>query len=236
MKITLINGNTRHGSTWHCADVLLSELSKLCETEVTEFMLPRDMPHFCLGCFSCFQNGEESCPHASSVQPIAGALTGADLVILTSPVYALDVSGQMKALLDHLCYMWMSHRPNPAMFRKVGLTVCTTAGMGLGPTSKTMKNTRSFFGLRRIYSMKNAVSAMKWAEVSEKKKAQIAKQARSLARRIARVSAGIDSVRYPFFRGFVFSIMAKMMKKNTWNLTDKEHWQRQGWLDGSKPF
>lgn len=27
--------------------------------------------------------------------------------------YGFDASGRMKAPLDHLCFIWMSHRPNP---------------------------------------------------------------------------------------------------------------------------
>ncbi len=140
MKVTVINGNARHGSTWHSTDAIIQELSRYGGVEKTEFMLPKDMPHFCVGCYSCFYKGEQACPHAQSVQPIARAILDADLVILTSPVYAMDVTGQMKALLDHLCYMWMSHRPNPRMFGKVGLTVATTAGAGLGHTGKTLRS------------------------------------------------------------------------------------------------
>jgi len=123
MKITVINGNMRRGSTWHTMDLIRQELAKYDETEVTEFFLPKDMPHFCNGCYSCFYNGEDTCPHASYIKPIAEAITESDLIVLTSPVYGFDVSGQMKALIDHLCFMWMSHRPNPKMFNKVGLTV-----------------------------------------------------------------------------------------------------------------
>ena len=100
MKITVINGSMRRGSTWNSTQAILKELSKIQETQVTEFFLPRDMPHFCAGCYSCFYKGENTCPHAGAVQPIAQAILEADLVVLTSPVYGFDVSGQMKALLD----------------------------------------------------------------------------------------------------------------------------------------
>jgi len=56
----------------------------------------------------------------------------------------------MKALPDHLCFMWMSHRPHPAMFSKVGLTISTTAGAGLSHTAKTLRNSLTFWDVRRI--------------------------------------------------------------------------------------
>ncbi|MDF2686234.1 MAG: putative NADPH-dependent reductase [Clostridia bacterium] len=236
MKITIINGNSRHGSTWHCRDLFLQEFARYGKVETKEFTLPKDMPHFCNGCFSCFFNGEDTCPHASSVTPIVEAMLDADLIILTSSVYAFDVTGQMKALLDHLCFMWASHRPNPIMFNKVGLTITTTAGAGLGHTTKTMKNSLTFWGIKRIFTFKNAVSAMKWADISEKKSIELKKQTAKMAKRIYNTVNNINKLPAPFFFKFFFGLMKGMMKNNTWNPRDKNHWESQGWLSGSKPF
>ena len=62
MKIALIHGIGHQGSTWHYADLICQEFDKLGSVEKTEFYLPRDMPHFCTGCYNCFYQGEESCP------------------------------------------------------------------------------------------------------------------------------------------------------------------------------
>ncbi len=230
MKITVVNGNTRHGSTWHCMDIIRQALSHSGHLEVTEFSLPRDMPHFCRGCFSCFVNGEQTCPHAQSVQPIAAALLDADLIILTSPVYALDVSGQLKALLDHLCYLWMPHRPDPKMFCKVGLAVTTTAGAGLGHTAKTMRNSLKFWGCGRVLSCKMPVSALKWSDVSDQKKAQVEKEAARLAKRISGYVKKADTMRAPLLRSFLFWAVKSMMRKNDWNPLDRKHWEDHGWI------
>ncbi len=236
MKITVINGSMRHGSTWHAADTILRALSKRTQTQLTEFFLPRDMPHFCAGCFSCFLKGEAKCPHAASVQPIAEAILGADLVVLTSPVYALDVSGEMKALLDHLCYMWMSHRPAPQMFSKVGLTVVTTAGAGASHATKTLRNSLAFWGSRRIYSLKKPVAAMRWEQISEKNRAKIERRADALAARIERALRLGKRLPYSPFRAFLFKLMVGMQKKNDYNETDRAHWEKNGWLSGERPF
>ena len=147
------------------------------------------MPHFCNGCFSCFYNGEDTCPHAPFVTPIVKALLDADLIILTSPVYGLDVSGQMKALVDHLCWMWMSHRPNPKMVNKIGLTVTTTAGMGLGRAAKTLRNSLTFWGVKKSFSFKGRVSAMKWSDISEKTMAKVDKETAALAKKTQRLTS-----------------------------------------------
>ncbi len=233
MKIAVINGNMRRGSTWHCMDILRQELSRYGEAETTEFFLPKDMPHFCNGCFSCIVNGEHTCPHSQSMAPITKAMLEADVIILTSSVYALDVTGQLKALLDHLCYMWMSHRPNPGMFNKVGVTIVTTAGAGLGHTTKTMRNSLRFWGVKRVFSYKNAVSAMRWSDVKQKKQDKVKRDTAVMAKQIAKT---VGKEKRPLFRSFFFTLMKGMMKKNTWNLTDRKHWEDNGWLSGAKPY
>lgn len=230
MKVAVINGNTRHGSTWHSMDAIIQELGRFGSVEKTEFFLPKDMPHFCAGCYSCFYKGEQACPHAQSVQPIALAILDADVVILTSSVYAMDVTGQMKALLDHLCYMWMSHRPNPKMFGKVGIAVATTAGAGLGNTAKTMRTSLKFWGAARVLNFKNAVSAMKWDDVSDKKKARMSRDAARLAKRTAGYVKKGGKLSAPVFRSFFMGIMKGMMSKNTWNPRDRKHWEDHGWI------
>jgi len=236
MKITVIHGNSHHGSTWHCMDLFRQELEKEGTIEITEFTLPKDMPQFCNGCFSCFIHGEETCPHAEKVHPIVQSLLTSDLIVLTSSVYGLDVTGQLKALLDHLCFMWLSHRPQPSMFRKVGLTIVTTAGAGLKHTTKTMKNSLTFWGVKRVYTFQNAVSAMKWEDVSEKKKEKIQYEISKTAKKITKSVRNIDQLSSPIFRSILFHAMASMMKKNDWNPYDKKHWETNGWLNGKKPF
>jgi multimeric flavodoxin WrbA len=217
-------------------NAVVEELKKLDNVELTEFFLPKDMPHFCVGCYSCFMRGENACPHADSVQLIAKEITACDLVILTSPIYAFDVSGAMKALLDHLCYMWMSHRPDARMFHKIGLTVATTAGMGLKHTTKTLTDSLKFWGVKKVFSMKTPVAAMKWDDIKAEKRAQIERRAKKLAQKIARAVEREPRIRFPLFRGFMFRMMAGMQKKNDWNQTDRNHWASQGWLEGGKPF
>ena len=230
MKLAILYGNARKGSTWHLTDLFKQELSRVAQLEVTEFTLPRDMPHFCNGCFSCFMNGEHTCPHAERVQPIAKALLDADVIALTSSVYAMDATGQMKAMLDHLCYLWMSHRPDPKMFDKIGVTLVTTAGAGQGHTTKTLKSSLKFWGVKRVYSFRGAVSAMRWSDVPEKTLARARVDIGKLAKKVAKAAEHPEKLSAPLFRSFFMKIMAGMMRKNTWNLRDRKHWEDQGWL------
>ena len=108
MKICAVYGTERRGCTWHIAQEVLSRLP---EAEVTEFFLPRDCPDPCVSCFRCF-NEENRCYHSEGAGKILDAMLEADVIVLTSPVYALHLTGQMKTFLDHYASMWMVHRPN----------------------------------------------------------------------------------------------------------------------------
>ena len=236
MKITVIHGTQHRGSTWHTVESILHTVRKYTPADVTEFLLPRDMPHFCTGCYSCFLHGENTCPHTAQVRPIVEAMLQSDVVILASPVYALDVTGQMKAFLDHACYLWLSHRPEPAMFGKIGLTVTTTAGAGLAHTAKTLRNSLRYWGMQKILRCSVAVSAMRWDDVPEKARRKINRQAERLGKKLVWATQNARKLRNPLLRSLVFHGMAHMQKKNEWNPTDRAHWEKQGWLNGGKPY
>ncbi|HWR23053.1 MAG TPA: flavodoxin family protein [Feifaniaceae bacterium] len=237
MNVAVVNGNARYGSTWHCKELFLEELNKLTGVTLTEFTLPGDMPHFCAGCFNCFFKGEKTCPHANSVQPIVQALLAADVIVMTSPVYVFGASGQMKAFLDHLGYLWLPHRPHPSMFHKIGVTISTTAGAGLSHAARTMANSLKYWGARRVLSFRSAVAASSWDEVTEKKRVNIRRQMRALAENTVKNARRVEKLPVPLIQRVMFSAIRSMMKKGGSNARDLEYWKEQGWLGGDKtPF
>ena len=114
MNIVAIYGAEHQGSTYHIAQAFLKKLFSAADN-ITEFYLPKDMPHFCRGCGLCFTKNEELCPHYQEVNTIKEAMEKADFLLLASPVYVYHVTGQMKTLLDHFGYQWIVHRPNKTM-------------------------------------------------------------------------------------------------------------------------
>lgn len=238
IKVTVIHGCRRGGSTYHCTQQFIEAVrAKTDESlEVSEFFLAQDAPPFCKGCMSCFLNGEGTCPHSEKVQPIVAAMQEADVIVLNSAIYALDVSGQMKTLLDHLCYMWMPHRPNPAMFKKVGVTITTTAGAGLSHATKTLANSLNYWGLLRVFSFKKAISATSWDQITSKKKAKIDREIGKMAGKVVKSVQRANHLRPRTYTRIVFMLMKGMMKNNNWCKRDQNHWKSQGWLDGATPF
>ncbi|WP_234123478.1 flavodoxin family protein [Clostridium hydrogenum] len=235
MKVTVIYGTMHKGSTYNCVKNLLNN-TKINDSDITEFFLPKDMPHFCCSCFSCFLKGEDYCPHYKEVQPIAKALEEADLIVLSSPVYVLNVSGQMKALLDHLGYRWMPHRPYQEMFSKVGVVISTAAGAGTKEANKVMKKSLLFMGVRKVYSYGINVGAMSFEDVGTKKKEKIEKQLQKLGDKVIKSVKNSSKKGPSCFAKMLFYLMRMSQKNNKWNKTDYNYWKDNGWLDGKKPW
>lgn len=236
MKVAVFYNSARKGSTWNSTEIFLKALSNLQTVEVDRYDLSQTMTQFCHGCFKCIEKGEALCPHRAQVQVVADSILDADLVILTSPVYGMDVSAQVKNLLDHLCFMWLSHRPEPQMFHTLGLTVVTSAGAGLKHATKTLQNSLRFWGVKKTYSIKVPVAASSWETVKPEVKAKLEKRLYLLAEQVAYDYSRGAKLKGNLFRGVMFRIMRQMHQKNDWNLVDRGHWESHGWLIGEKPF
>ncbi|MPM75850.1 hypothetical protein SDC9_122844 [bioreactor metagenome] len=236
MKVTAVYGNMRRGSTRHCVENFLKAMEKYTDVCVKEYSLPKDMPHFCLGCFGCFIKGEQTCPHYESAGAMAKSIEETDLIILASPVYVYDVSGQMKAFLDHMAYRWMSHRPHPSMFGKTAVVISVTAGAGLSPCVKTMERSLRFWGVRKIFTFKKRVAAMAWEDVRGEKQERVEKELTLLARKVFNSMQKGNGRRIPLFIRFFFCLMRKMQEGQTYNKLEYDYWDKQGWFSGKKPF
>lgn len=231
MKIAVLHGQMHKGSTYHLTHMVLDRFP---DAELTEWFLPKDGPGFCVGCNRCFLEGEEHCPHAAAVAPVEKSLEEADLIVLESPCYVFGITAQLKAFLDHMGHRWMPHRPHPAMFRKVGLVVSTAAGGGTKEVVKALKRHLLFWGVPRTYQLTANVYAARWEEVPEDRRAKLQKQA---ARTAARAARSIGKSRPGIKTVFLFSIMRSMQKREITKCAyDHAYWERNGWMDGKRPW
>lgn len=228
MKICIINGQNHKGSTYHIGKMLADKIGG----EVTEFFLPKDFGEFCCGCTNCFMKGEENCPHYEKLHPITEAIDNSDLLIFTSPVYVYHSTGSMKAFLDHYGWRWLVHRPEEKMFLKRAVVISTAAGAGMKSTNKDMKDSLSFWGIPKVYSVGMSVNAVSWSEVPEKKKRKIEGITDKISEKLRKDSFKPKaSLKARFF--FVFM---KFMMKSSWNPADSEYWKAKGWTGKKRPW
>ena len=234
MKIAVIHGQNHKGITYTMTWEILKNLTT--ETDnIQEFFLPKDGPGFCVGCNTCFLQGEEHCPGADKVQPIMKAIEAADIIVLDSPNYVMEMSGNLKNLMDHLAYRWVTHRPSGAMFTKVGITICSSAGAPCKHTTHSMAKQLKWMGVSKVYEFPIISNAMGAADLSEKKKKEI----EAGAKKIAGKAAARAQHPHASLQGKLFFAMFRKMQLSpdaSWNPTDRDWWVKQGWTKDVRPW
>lgn len=132
-QVVALLGSNRKKNTYGLLMEIKSIL-KQYQIELTIIELYRQKITPCLGCERCILQGE--CVLRDDTEYVMKQLCEADGIILASPVYLQQVSGQLKTFLDRTC-MWY-HRP--VLAGKPVLTVVTTKGSGLHKTMSYLEN------------------------------------------------------------------------------------------------
>lgn len=234
MKYCIVYGGPRKMNTYRAVQIVKERLSALGPAEFTEFFLPKDLPKFCTGCFTCFMKTEEKCPHREYTEPIERAMLEADGLIFSSPVYVMEMAAPMKNLLDHFGYQFMAHRPRREMFHKSALIVSTTAGAGTKYAMEGIARSLSFWGISPI----SRCGITFWAGgFDDMKESRRRKAEQSLHRAANRLYASLKkgpstSIRT---RGMFF-IMKQAVFQFASNPADQTYWTEQGWAQGGKPW
>ena len=188
IKIAIINGTEKRGVTYKFKEIFLQRFQG---AEITEFYLPKDCPSFCTGCASCFVKGEGNCKDFAYISAIEKALLQADLIVMTSPAYVMHTTGAMKALLDHLAYRWMPHRPLPEMFGKRAVIITQCIGAGAKSAAKDIKHSLSWWGISRIGVFNGALmNDIVWDKIPEKRRQKLTKSIDGLARQFSKINYG----------------------------------------------
>jgi len=230
MKTLVIYGSLRKQNTYHITQHFLEAI----DSEIEEVFLPTALPKFCIGCGQCFLEGEELCPHREYVQPLEEKLLWADLIIITSPVYVLNVTGQVKTFLDHFAYMFLIHRPRPEMFTKQALIISTTAGAGTNKAINTIKDSLRYWGIGHIESFGTAVFATRWDDISEKRKGKIKqvlqKKAKEIQNRVGNVTPQLKTKKLFYQTRFLYRKHFLPLPK------DVAYWQEHDWIKSKKPW
>lgn len=229
MKVAVITGTEVKGCTYHIKEAFLEVLRE--DSEITEYVLPKDLPHFCTGCKTCFMKSEVFCPHASWVGPIWNSILAADLLVFACPVYALRAPGQMKALLDHLCVHWMVHRPDERMFGKKAVVLTNAIGPLQKGAQRDIATSLRWMGVPDIRKLGAPlmVDAF-WTKLPDKRREAIVRRVHRLAERYRDGSPARRSVKTK-----VLFAMTRMMHQGTARnedplSADNQYWLDKGWI------
>lgn len=230
MKIALLHGQNHKGSSYHIGRMIADKIQG--ENEITEFFLPRDLNHFCVGCYNCIED-DTKCPFYEEKKRIMDTVEAADVLIFTTPTYCMHVSAPMKSFIDLTFTYWMVHRPRKCMFSKKAVVVSTAAGSGMKSAIKDVTTALFYWGVPCIKTYGLALQAMNWDAVAEKKKIKIEKDTTKLAQKLSngkKPAVGIKT-------RFMFQIMGGMQAKGLGSSpVEKEYWEQNGWLGKKRPW
>lgn len=149
MKILIIHGSPRRGNTWNIVNRVREKINEKIDVDYEIIELSKMKIPMCTGCFNCILKSEEKCPHYESIKYINNKIDWCDAMIITSPVYSLQVSGQLKNFIDHMSYNF--HRPK--YFNKKALIITTTAGVNAKEISNYIKEVLTFWGINTTYKL-----------------------------------------------------------------------------------
>lgn len=106
MNILVLNGSPRpHGNTVQMIEAFREGAS--AKHNVRVFDVCRMSIAGCLACEYCHTKGEGNCVRKDDMEQIREALADTDMLVLASPIYYHNISGQLKCAVDRF-YAFLS--------------------------------------------------------------------------------------------------------------------------------
>lgn len=147
MKVVAFNGSPRReGNTAHGLRIIMAELEAAgIETELVQ--VGANPPQGCISCYSCHRQALGKCAiTADYVNEWVEKISAADGILLGSPVYFHNITGQMKSFIDRVGFV---ARGNGRMFTgKIAGGLMTVRRAGAVSALDAMLN---FFMVMQMY-------------------------------------------------------------------------------------
>lgn len=221
MKISVILGSPRKKDSYR----VIKELENLMDMEFEYIHLSEKNIQPCIGCDQCFQKSEHACPLKDDVLSLVSSLEKSDGIIYSSPVYAYQVTSQMKKFIDRTSYLF--HRPT--LVEKIGMIVTTTDGGGGKMVFDYLKMTLTGFGVNCVGGL-NIISTRYFDErkqydvsYSQKKLVEMKKLASKFEKQLSRKDETPT-----YYELFMFNCLRS---KTYTSEADKAYWKEKGWLN-----
>ena len=135
MKVVAYNGSPRvNGNTSKLIQVMFEEFNK-AGIETVEVNVGKVGVKGCMGCGACKKNADNKCVFNDVFNEYYKEAIDADAIILASPVYYADVTGQMKCFIDRFANVG---RANGTLKGKLGASLAVARRNGAFHTYSTM--------------------------------------------------------------------------------------------------
>ncbi len=227
-KVVAVNGSPHVG--FGNTSLLLQMLKEALGghgVDLEEIPLQGQEIGYCVGCAMCLDKGR--CWQSDDYRAVSERLLSGDGVILASPVYVFQVTGQMKTFLDRS--LPLGHKPRGSW--KPGLAVSVSAGYGETEVARYLSGTLRMFGAFSV----GELTAIAVAPGGFLGREAIEARAEDLARDLA--GAIKDGRRYPatdrdlsFWR-FMGGLIAE---RKAIMADDDRHWRKLGLYDSFEVY
>jgi multimeric flavodoxin WrbA len=226
MKILTILGSPRKGESFWAAQQVENQLRTHPDVEL-EYVWLRDLNiKDCLGCHACIFKGEDKCPLKDDISLLQNKMLEADAIIITTPVYALQISALLKKPIDHFAYLW--HRPR--FFGKYAMAIASGGGQ--------FKETLQYIKLNVInwgFTYVNGIGVAHHEALVPRRREQLERDLQVTAEKFYTAVASKKHPTpdlYEMIRFRVWRINAKYLKDS--NPIDNAYWTEKGWF--KKPY
>lgn len=140
MKIIILNGSPRkNGATALILHEMYQKLETYPNVEVQFFNVTDFNLKYCIGCCSCYKSGK--CIFNDDMEKLSKNMETADGIIIGSPTYASNISGQLKIVIDRGHFVM-----EQLLFRKYAISVSTYENYGGKDTSRILNKLLSYSG------------------------------------------------------------------------------------------
>ena len=195
--------------------------------ELEEVFLSQYKINYCIGCGICIEKG--ACWIRDDYKSVSKKVLEAEAIILASPVYFFNVTGQMKTFLDRsLTY---GHKPRSTW--KPGLAVSVSAGSGETSVAEYLKYVLRTFGgfpVGALTSIAVGPGEFVGKEAVEARAADLARDLVKAVREGRRYPATDLDLRFWRFMSYLVSENREFMK------SDHEHWQKLDLYDNFEAY
>ena len=223
MKIVVIN--TSHRKSGATAKILneFSNQLKDKNAEVDVFNLSDLDIKFCTGCCSCYKTGR--CFLDDDAEMLSQAIANADAVVIGTPCYVGNVSGQLKTFIDRGHFVIEQLLKNKHTFGLV-----TYENVGGGGAYKTLKFLFTLSGAKTLDKLIVKIEFGEDPIKDSKTKSKIKRKADKLYNSLQRDKVSLIPKAIHFF-AFNFGIKPFVAKKGEAYKGVLKHWEERGLIE-----
>lgn len=227
MKIVIVNGSYRkNGATALILNEIYQQLNKYGDMDV-EIVHVADLElKYCVGCGSCYKTGK--CIYNDDMEKLSLKIGNADGVILGSPTYASNVSGQMKVMIDRGHFVM-----EQLLYGKYAISVTTYENYGGIDSSKVLNRILTYSGAK----ISGTIVSRYRFNSNPLEDAQLRRNIQKVINRfywdvIGRRKHVIQNIKH--FVVFRIGIRPFVIRKGSQYDGVRRHWENRGIMEGYK--